>query len=117
MMKDMNMKKIATFVLLTVTIATFSIAAFAQSLSLEDAKARGLVGERPDGMIGAVSTQSPDVAALIAKINTGRMEVYRETAAKQNLPVSQVQTIAAQKLMDSARPGQYIYQNGNWIQK
>ncbi len=111
------MKKFASFLLVTVAVAAFSFAAFAQSLSLEDAKSRGLVGERPDGMIGAVSSQSADIAALIAKVNTGRMQVYQETAVKQKLPVSQVQAIAAQKLIDSATAGQYVYVNGSWVQK
>lgn len=95
-----------------------NVSAFAQSLSLDQAKRKGLVGEKPDGLIGAVAPNpSTDIMELINKINSGRMDVYKSTAAEQGVPVSNVQSIAAQKIIGSTPSGQYIQQNGQWIKK
>ncbi len=91
------------------------LAAFAMDLS--SAKQAGYVGEKPDGLIGAVtSNASPEIQALIAETNAGRLAVYNETAAKQGVPVSQVQALAAEKLYGLAS-GQYVLINGGWVKK
>jgi uncharacterized protein YdbL (DUF1318 family) len=55
--------------------------AWAQSVTIEQAKANGLVGELPNGLLGPVKP-SPAVETLINNINTLRLEKYRAIAAQ-----------------------------------
>lgn len=108
------------FMLLAVSafLMALPIAAVAGGLDLVGAKQAGLIGERPDGLIGAVTpTPSAEIESLIANTNQGRLDVYRETAKKQGLPLDTVQKIAADKLMNLAAPGDYILSGGKWVQK
>lgn len=104
--------------LLACAALTLLAPATAHAIDLSSAKQEGLVGEKPDGLVAAVSPNAPAaVQKLIAETNQGRLKVYAETAAKQNIPVSQVQAIAAQKLIERAPSGQYVMVNGQWVQK
>ena len=95
-----------------------STVAFAASMSLTEAKNAGLVGERDNGLVGAVfPNASADIMELVNTTNSGRMVVYQETAAKQNIPLATIREIAGQKLLDLASSGQYIFVNGQWAQK
>lgn len=109
------MKKIFTFALALGFIVLSATSAFA--LDLVSAKQSGIVGEKSDGLIGAVSKATPEVMQLVAETNAGRLQVYNETAAKQGIALSQVQAIAAQKLQSLATSGQYVMTNGTWVQK
>ncbi len=106
------MKK--SIVLILALIVLMPLSAFAMDLSA--AKQAGYVGEKPDGLIGAVSAPTAEIKALIAETNTGRLAVYNETAAKQGVPVSQVQALAAEKLYRMAS-GQYVMIEGAWVKK
>lgn len=95
----------------------FSTGALAAG-NLIDAKRAGLVGEREDGTIAAVlPNPSPDLQALVNSTNSGRLQVYRDTAVKQNIPLDEVRKIAAQKIYEMANPGEYLMINGQWSQK
>ena len=86
---------------------------------LDDAKAAGLIGERPDGYVAAVQPNpAPDIAALVADINAKRRAAYQDIAAKENVPVDQVGALTAEKIRRQARVGEY-FQNpdGTWSQK
>ncbi len=106
--------------LFALTLALGAVAFFMPSqafaLDLASAKQQGLVGEKPDGLVGAVSGGA-EVQQIVAETNAGRMKVYKDTAAKQGVPVEQVQAIAAQKLIGMAGPGQYVMSNGQWVKK
>jgi len=105
------------FIALALTLAVL-IPAQAFAMDLAAAKQAGYVGEQADGLIGAVPpNSSPEVKALVTETNAGRMAVYTDTAAKQGIPVSQVQAIAAQKLIGMATSGQYVMTNGSWTKK
>lgn len=98
----------------------FSFAGFAESASaitLDQARSQGLVGERPDGLVGAVSSNAAtDVAAMIAEINAARLDSYRRLSAKDGAPVEAVQAIAGEKLTSKAREnGWYVMgTDGRW---
>jgi uncharacterized protein YdbL (DUF1318 family) len=110
------MKKL--FATLFSLILISASAAFAGSLDLTTAKSSGLVGERPDGLIAPVTASpSADVMDLVSTVNKGRMDVYQQSAGKQGVPPSEVAKIAAQKLYDNARPGDYLMIGGKWVQK
>lgn len=88
------------------------------ALDLSSAKSSGVIGEKPDGLVGAVSPNaSPEVQALVSATNQGRMAVYKDTSAKQGVPLSQVQALAAEKLFSLTGPGQYVQSNGQWVRK
>ena len=70
----------------------------AAALDLDQAKAQGLVGERQDGYIGQVSGGG-DVAAFVAQINAERRAAYENVATQNGIPISQVERLAAQKLI------------------
>jgi uncharacterized protein len=80
---------------------------------------KGLVGEQPNGMIGAVSdAPAADVVALVDTTNAARLKRYEEIAAKQGTPVEQVEAVAGEKLVGATPAGQYIRTAaGDWQKK
>ncbi len=112
----MNMKK---FALLLGLILSVGFSGLAGAQSLDEAKAQGLVGEKVDGYLAAVTPNpSPAVQALIQTTNEGRRQSYEEVARRNNLTVEQVGVLAAEKLRGSARPGDYIQTpSGQWQRK
>ncbi|MGI9500346.1 MAG: YdbL family protein [Geminicoccaceae bacterium] len=84
---------------------------------LDDAKAAGLVGERADGYVGAV-TGDAGIQGLIDEINAGRRAKYAEIASKRGAPVDAVAVIAGKKLIERVPAGQYVMgSDGKWQQK
>lgn len=84
---------------------------------LDDAKAAGLVGEKADGYVGAV-TGAASVQALIDEVNAGRRAKYAEIAGKRGAPVDAVAAIAGKKLIERTASGQYVMgSDGRWTQK
>ena len=102
--------------------AVFAIAAAlalpAWALDLDTAKHQGLVGERADGYIGAVSPNpSADVRSLVADVNARRKAAYTEIARKNGGAVETVAALAGQKLIDRAAAGDWIDAGSGWSQK
>jgi uncharacterized protein YdbL (DUF1318 family) len=107
------MKK--TFVLALAALA-LSASVVLAALTLDAAKAQGVVGEKPDGLIGAV-TSSPEADALVSSTNAERMERYKSIAAKNGTAVSQVQALAGKKLIEQAAKGEYVMNGSSWVKK
>lgn len=85
---------------------------------LEDAKAAGLVGERPDGYVAAVPANPPaNVVALVSDINARRLAAYTDIAAKNGTSVAAVGAVTAEKLYREAPSGTYLMVDGRWVQK
>jgi uncharacterized protein YdbL (DUF1318 family) len=94
-----------------------SVSIASAALNIDAAKQDGLVGERPDGLIGAVSG-SAEVDALVNSVNAQRMAKYNQIAQKNGTPVAQVQAVAGQSLIAKTPPGQYIMNSaGGWQKK
>ena len=94
-------------------LAAVLLAAAAPSARAEEdlsaAKAAGLVGERPDGYLGAVSSNpSPETKQLIANINTKRKLEYSRIAKENGTTVDAVAALAGAKLIERTPPGQYV---------
>jgi len=109
----------ARFLMASLVLALISItsAGIAQAGPLDDAKAAGLIGERADGYVGAV-TGDASVKPLIDEINAGREAKYKEIAAKRGAPIDAVASIAGKKLIERTPAGQYIMgDDGAWQQK
>lgn len=111
------MKKFIQTTLMAAIITTFAVgSAFAMDLS--SAKSSGLVGEKQNGLIEAtLPNPSADITDLVNTTNAGRMDVYKQMAEKQGIPVKEVQAIAAQKIYDLAGSGEFLMKNGKWIKK
>lgn len=93
----------------------FSYNAFA--LTLQEAKSQGLVGEQPNGYLGAVVNPSTEVSNLINQVNGQRKAEYQKISAQRNVPLQQVEALAGQQTIEMTVPGMYIQVNGTWIQK
>ena len=94
-------------------------AAPAMADSLDDARAAGLVGERPDGLVAPVSPSAPsNIQSLVQAVNAQRMEKYQQISAQKGVPVEQVGAITAEKIIGKLKPGwYYMDSSGNWVQK
>ncbi|HEY0836317.1 MAG TPA: YdbL family protein [Azospirillum sp.] len=94
-----------------------AVPALAQD-SLAVAKAAGQVGERPDGLAGAVPGAPPAVQALVREVNAQRLARYREIAQGNGVPVDAVQARAGERLIGQTPPGQYVMTGaGRWVKK
>jgi uncharacterized protein YdbL (DUF1318 family) len=103
--------------LLAVLVLAFAVPAMADPL--DDARAAGQIGERPDGYVGAVSANAPaNIKSLVQSTNAKRLAVYTDIAQKQGVPVEQVGALTAEKLI-AKLPGGWYYMNssGGWVQK
>lgn len=94
-------------------------AASAQAITLQEAKAEGLVGEQRDGYIGfVVSGPSSELRALVTEVNNQRRSRYREIAQQRGISVEQVAAVAAERAAQETQPGHYIQAaNGSWVRK
>ena len=99
-------------------LLALSGSAFGAELSLRGAKQQGLVGEQPDGYVGAVRSASPEVAALIKDINARRRAEYQRIAAQNQIALSDVAKVSGQKLINRTASGNYVRDaQGNWKKK
>lgn len=98
-------------------IALLALAGPAWAQSLDQAKASGLVGERPDGLLGIVQNQA-GVQALVDRVNAERMEAYRRIAGENNLSMEVVQARAGARLIERVAAGEYyMTPQGNWVRR
>lgn len=111
------MTHLAVKLILTVFAMIVTTTMAFAALSLDSAKSQGLVGERPDGMLGIVSAANPDVQALVDNTNAERLSKYQQIASKNGTPLEQVQALAGKKLVENTAPGQYIMNAGGGWQK
>jgi len=87
---------------------------------LDDARAAGLLGERPDGYVDAVTANpAPNIVSLKEQINAQRRKVYQQLAGEKGVPVEEVAALAAEKtIAQKLKPGMYyLDSSGQWVQK
>lgn len=89
----------------------FCMSAF--SLTLGEAKTRGLVGEQANGKLGViVSTQ--EVLAIVADINGRRHAAYKKIAQSNGTSITAIQKLAGKKAIAKTPAGQFIKAAGQW---
>ena len=105
--------------LVSVTATPAAAQTAAEKTAVDGAKARGLVGEQGDGYLGFVTPSTdPMLAAAVAAINAGRMQVYRETAMRTGVTVDAAGQATAQQLFMRLPPGQFFKPlMGDWTRK
>ena len=93
------------------------LAAPVLAIDLEAAKRQGLVGEQPDGYLGAVR-QSAEAADLVRSVNAQRRQSYQDLAKRNGVSADSVAALAGRKLIDRTAPGEYVKDaSGRWVQR
>jgi uncharacterized protein len=108
-----------TGVVLASGMFTLALAIFspADALSLEEAKAKGLVGEKPNGYLGMVNPSDPDVQALTSEVNQKRRQAYEEIARRNRTQLEAVEALAGEKAIQNTKPGYFVEGPGGWMKK
>lgn len=98
-------------------LALSLVSGIAQALTLDEARSQGRVGETFNGYIAPLR-QDRETLALVERINKARTESYQQLADRNNIPVDDVANMAGQKLVERAKPGEYVRGiNGKWLRK
>ncbi|EJK6847680.1 YdbL family protein [Salmonella enterica] len=107
------MKKYLILWVLTLSLLTPSVWA----LTLDEARTQGRVGETLNGYLVALKNDA-ETQKLVLDINHARRARYQQLADSNHLPVDEVAKMAGQKLVERARPGEYVQGiNGKWMRK
>lgn len=89
----------------------------ARAQTLDQAKAAGLVGEMPNGYVGAVQGGA-EVQALVDSVNAQRRAAYQDVARRTGAPLAAVEQEAGAKLIARAPAGQFVLNaSGQWVRK
>lgn len=87
------------------------------ALTLEEARTQGRVGETLNGYLVALKNDA-ETQKQVLEINLARRASYQQLADSNHLPVDEVAKMAGQKLVERARPGEYVQGiNGKWMRK
>ena len=115
----MTIFKIKSLLSGLLVVLAIAFAAPAMADALDDARAAGLVGERPDGLVAPISPSAPaDIKSLVQSVNAKRLEKYQQISAQKGVPVEQVGAIAGEKIIGNLKPGfYYMDSSGSWVQK
>lgn len=109
------MNRLKNLIIVFLVISLLPMSVFA--LSLDEAKAKGLVGEETSGYLGAVET-SAEVSELVADINSKRRQKYQEIASKNGTSLSSVEILAGKKAIENTPSGQFVKLPGaTWSKK
>lgn len=111
------MKMVRLTIMLCVTVTGVAVAFSAFALSLDEAKAKGLVGEKPSGYLGAVNPSNAEAQSLIEDVNQKRRQAYEEIAKRNRTDMRAVETLAGEKAIQNTTPGNFIEGPGGWIKK
>jgi uncharacterized protein len=97
--------------------ATATTAVYAQrDPAYQEARSQGLVGEKPDGYLGFVSTPAPAIRALVNDINIKRKALYTEQALANSSTVEEFALASGCRLIrEKTAPGEkYQAPDGSW---
>lgn len=103
--------------LLLFAVLSFGLGQPAWALDLQDAKAKGLVGETGSGYLEAVKGGSGEVKALVDSTNALRRKEYERIANKNGIALDKVEALAGKKAIEKTPMGQYVKSGGGWQKK
>jgi uncharacterized protein YdbL (DUF1318 family) len=94
----------------------FAGAAYAQrDPAYAAARSAGQIGEKPDGYLGVVGSQSAAVQKLVDSINIQRRAAYTKAAAAQGASVQDFAFTSGCNLIAKTAPGEkYQAPDGSW---
>jgi uncharacterized protein YdbL (DUF1318 family) len=87
------------------------------ALTLEEAKAKGLVGEKSNGYLGVVAAGNAEAQALASDVNQKRRQAYQEIARREGANLSTVEGLAGEKAIEKTKPGYMVEGPGGWVKK
>lgn len=89
------------------------------ALTLHEAKAKGYVGEMPNGYLGIVASSAPATAkSLMNNINQKRKQKYQDIARRNGTQLKAVEALAGKTAIKRTKPGDYIkLPSGQWRRK
>jgi len=87
------------------------------ALSLDEAKARGLVGEKLNGYVGAVYAVDPEAEALAKGVNEKRRQAYLDIAKRNGTEMTVVEALAGEKAIQNTAKGHYVEGPAGWTKK
>ncbi|MEB3701783.1 YdbL family protein [Candidatus Bealeia paramacronuclearis] len=95
---------------LTLALVTFSvfIGVELNAISLDAARAQGVVCEGNNGFLVAQGAASSDVQQLISTVNAQRTQEYQNIQSSNGSSLTDVMSIAAQQIAGSVPSGTYI---------
>jgi uncharacterized protein len=101
--------------LFTVLLAFGLMASFpAFALTLQEARAAGILGEKADGYV-KVLKKSAEAEALARDINEKRRQEYMRISRENEQPVEIVSRLAAEQIIKGLKPGEYFQDAaGEW---
>ncbi|WP_066530041.1 YdbL family protein [Erythrobacter sp. CCH5-A1] len=97
-------------------IAVLAAPALAQrDPGFDAARAAGKVGERVDGYVGIVGTETPELRRIVDDINIRRKAVYAERAQANNATIEEYAlTIGCQQILKTQPGEKYQAPDGSW---
>jgi hypothetical protein len=104
----------------SLVIASLFFSSVVFAIDLDEAKDKGLVGEKDNGYLGLVVMQRDaqnQTQSLIDDINAKRKARYIELAEKNAITLQQVEKLAAKKAYEKTSAGHYLWNNGQWVKK
>jgi len=111
------MNKLLSMIAASVLLISFS--SFSAALTMDQAKAQGLIGETSNGYLDSVAA-SPNatVSSLINSINNQRKAAFKTKAAKAGVSLDVMSKRVAQRLFQKAAKGAYLKNPaGKWYKK
>jgi hypothetical protein len=86
-------------------------------LTLEEAKTKGLVGERANGYLGVVNPASQEAQSLTNEVNEKRRQAYQDIATRNRTELEAVETLAGEKAIQNTKPGHFVQGPAGWTRK
>jgi uncharacterized protein YdbL (DUF1318 family) len=111
----MFIARLTSAVCVTIIWAVVTSSAFA--LSLDEAKANGVVGEKANGYLGVVAPTNAEAQALIEDVNQKRRQAYEDIAKRNGTSVQSVERLAGEKAIQNTKPGNFVEGPGGWMKK
>jgi uncharacterized protein len=108
-----------SIILPTLLLAVLWLPLPSWGLTLEEAKAQGVVGEQPNGYLGIVQPgASAEVQALVNDVNQKRRQMYADIARRNSTKLEAVEMLAGKTAIDNTRPGNFVRSpSGQWVKK
>ena len=97
-------------------VLSMFVSCMAFAIGLDEAKQKGLIGEKDTGYLGVIVMQN-DTQQLVDEVNAKRKAVYTDLAAKNGITLKQVEKLAAKKAYAKTDSGHYLWINGKWLKK
>lgn len=87
-------------------------------MSVEEAKTKGLVGEKPNGYLGVVKADSAEAQSLTNEVNHKRRQAYEDIATRNRTQVEAVEALAGEKAIQNTKQGHFVEgPGGGWTRK